>query len=162
MWYYLIALEMACSSHLTLLYYLNRWTLVETKGPSPVSWPVLEPLFMPLVKGDRWPHVLLGYYFTSSSGCFLSVGSWIILDCPPRHCIASSVHWVNRWSLSSNWRQVLGGERPKVGELQTRVKTWSEFIGFLKFSLLSKFWIISWLLSVGKLEWHWFLLLINT
>lgn len=51
MWYYLITLEMACSSHLTLLYYLNWWTLVETKGPSPVSWPMLEPLSLLLVKG---------------------------------------------------------------------------------------------------------------
>lgn len=38
------------SSHLTLLHYLNWWTLIETKGPGPVSWPVLELLFMLPVK----------------------------------------------------------------------------------------------------------------
>lgn len=49
---YISTLEMSCSSHLTLLHYLNWWT-PETTGPSPVSWPALEPLFMLPVKKKK-------------------------------------------------------------------------------------------------------------
>lgn len=58
--------KMFCSSHLTLLHYLNWWTR-ETNGPSPVSWPPLEPLFMLPVKRGRLTSCTAGillYIFT--------------------------------------------------------------------------------------------------
>lgn len=60
---------MTCSSHLTLLHYLNWWTL-DTKGPSPVSWPAFELLFMLPAAwkkcwwwGGCWLYGLQGYYW---------------------------------------------------------------------------------------------------
>lgn len=157
---------MTCSSHLILLHYLNWWTL-DTKGPSPVSWPAFELLFMlPAAWKKCWwrggglalraARILLKF----SSSHALTLGLWVIWTCGACHCIVSCT-LCNGMLPKPNGRQVLQVETLRKCKDD---KKWLQILRrfFKGFSYIQKSDSSYCLLKVKRLKWYRVLLLINS
>lgn len=125
---YISILEMSCSNHLALY-----WWALETKGHSPVSWPALEPLFMPVKRG--WltscsAGILLYIFIRPRPQCQL-VNDSSLSSASLHHILCIAQSWYQSLTKDRCWE----GERDWDQKLQMTKKMVKNHKRFLKFLL---------------------------